>query len=153
MKPKILISACLVGEKVKYDGGDNLISHPILQKWQEEGILIPLCPEVLGGLEVPRLPCEVVHKSGKVINQKGEDVTLIFEKGALETLKIVQENNVTMAILKARSPSCGKGMIYDGTFTGTKVEDSGFTCKFLENNGIVVFNEEEIAEAQKFWNI
>lgn len=151
MKPKILISSCLIGENVKYDGGNNALHVKILEQWKQEGILVPLCPEVLGGLGVPRSPCEVIEGTHRVINKMGEDVTIFFEKGASETLKIVQENNISMAILKARSPSCGKDIIYDGTFTSTRVNDSGITCKLLQESGVVVFSEEELENAQAFW--
>ena len=151
MKRKILISACLVGENVKYDGGNNALHVKILEQWKQEGILVPLCPEVLGGLGVPRSPCEVIEGTHRVINKMGEDVTIFFEKGASETLEIVQENNISMAILKARSPSCGKNIIYDGTFTSRKINDSGITCKLLQESGIAVFSEEELALAEAFW--
>ncbi len=148
---KILISACLIGENMKYDGGHNAISSEIIHRWKEEGLLVPLCPEVLGGLSVPRPTCEVIKGTNKVICKTGEDVSLAFEKGATESLKIAKEEGVCMAILKARSPSCGKDVIYDGTFTSTKVEDSGITCKLLQESGIPVFSEEELALAYAFW--
>ncbi|MDD2384484.1 MAG: DUF523 domain-containing protein [Sulfurospirillaceae bacterium] len=151
MKPKILISACLVGENVKYDGGNNALHVKILEQWKEEGVLVPLCPEVLGGLSVPRLPCEVLARTHTVINRRGEDVSVAFAKGACESLHIAKEAGVCMAILKARSPSCGKDVIYDGTFTHTHVNDSGITCKLLQENGIMVFSEEELVLAEAFW--
>ncbi len=149
MKPKILISACLLGEKVKYDGKDNFYKHPILEQWRNEGLLIAICPEVLGGLGVPRAACEVVQGSMKVVNKKGEDKTDFFMQGALKTLQIAQNNNVKIAILKARSPSCGKDEIYDGSFTHQLVRDSGITCKLLQEEGISVFSEDEIALAKR----
>jgi len=151
MKPKILISACLIGENVKYDGGNNALHVKILEQWREEGLLVPLCPEVLGGLSVPRSPCEVLEGTQAVICKSGEDVSAEFAKGARESLRIAQEEGVCMAILKARSPSCGKDIIYDGTFTSTRVNDSGITCKLLQESGIVVFSEEELENAQAFW--
>jgi len=151
MKRKILISACLVGEKVKYDGGDNALHVSLLKEWQEEGLLVPLCPEVMGGLSIPRIPSEVVFGQKRVINALGEDVTEAFFKGAKEALRIAKDEGVVMAILKARSPSCGKGIIYDGTFSSTKVNDSGVTCKLLEHHGIPVFSEEELEYASAFY--
>lgn len=150
MKTKILISACLMGENVKYDGGNNLLHVKIIERWKKEGRLVLACPEVLGGLSTPRPPCEVVCGSGHVVNCEGEDVTKAFVKGAEETLKIAHENGVVMAILKARSPSCGKDVIYDGTFSHTHVRDSGFTCKALHKAGIIVFSEEELEAAEAF---
>ena len=151
MKQKILISACLIGENVKYDGGNNALHVKILEQWKEEGVLIPLCPEVLGGLSVPRSPCEVIEGTSTVICKSGEDVSEAFAKGALESLRIAQEAGVCMAILKARSPSCGKDMIYDGTFSSQKVNDSGITCKLFQQSGILVFSEEELPMAQAYW--
>jgi len=149
---KILISACLIGEKVKYDGNDNCLDDAIIQQWQEEGVLVPLCPEVLGGLSVPRPACEVVEGTRTVICKTGENVSDAFEKGAHESLRIAQEEGICMAILKARSPSCGKDIIYDGTFTSTRVNDSGIACKLLQESGIPVFSEEELTLAEAFWH-
>lgn len=140
-----------MGENVKYDGSNNALHVKIFEHWQEEGVLIPLCPEVLGGLSIPRFPCEVIQGKHRVINKIGEDVTDFFEKGAKESLRLAQEEGVIMAILKARSPSCGKDIIYDGTFTGTRVNDSGITSKLLQENGIAVFSEEELFLAEAFW--
>jgi uncharacterized protein YbbK (DUF523 family) len=151
MKRKILISACLLGEKVKYDGGDNALHVNLIEAWKEEGVLVSVCPEVLGGLSIPRIPSEVVFGQKRVINALGEDVTEAFDKGAKETLRIAKQDGVVMAILKARSPSCGKGVIYDGTFIGTKVSDSGITCKLLQEHGIAVFSEEELEYASAFY--
>lgn len=151
MKPKILISACLIGEKVKYDGNDNALSDAIIAQWSEEGVLVPLCPEVLGGLSVPRPAYEVIEGTSRVISKIGEDVSIAFAKGAQESLRIAQEEGIVMAILKARSPSCGKDIIYDGTFTSTRVNDSGIACKLLQESGISVFSEEELVLAEAFW--
>ena len=150
-KSKILISSCLIGENVKYDGGNNALHVKIIERWLEEGVLVPLCPEILGGLSVPRSPCEVIKGTHRVINKMGEEVTAFFEKGAQETLKIVQKEGIVMAILKARSPSCGTNVIYDGTFTGTRLNDSGITSKLLQESGIAVFSEEELPLAEAFW--
>lgn len=152
MKRKILISACLVGENVKYNGGNNALHVKSLEQWQEEGVLVPLCPEVLGGLSVPRPACEMIKGTRCVITQNGEDVSEAFFKGAKEALRIAKEEGVVMAILKARSPSCGKDLIYDGTFSSTTVNDSGITCKRLQEEGIPVFSEEELDKAQLFWS-
>ena len=141
----------MIGENVKYDGGNNALHVKILEQWKEEGVLVPLCPEVLGGLSVPRLPCEVLARTDTVINRRGEDVSEAFAKGAEQSLKIAKEEGVCMAILKARSPSCGKDIIYDGTFTSRRVNDSGLTCKLLQESGIVVYSEEELALAEAFW--
>ncbi|ATB70471.1 hypothetical protein SJPD1_2375 [Sulfurospirillum diekertiae] len=151
MDKKILISACLIGENVKYDGGNNALHVKILEAWKEQGILVPLCPEVLGGLNVPRPACEVIEGTDSVICKTGEDVSAAFAKGARESLRMAREEGVYMAILKARSPSCGKDVIYDGTFTHMPVNDSGITCKLLQESGITVFSEEELVLAEAFW--
>lgn len=151
MKPKIIISACLLGENVKYNGQNNLIRSPLLEQWMEEGLLVPLCPEVLGGLSVPRPVCEMVQGTHTVISKEGEDVTAAFDRGAHEALKMAQSEGVVMAILKARSPSCGTGLIYDGTFSGVLIEGSGITSAVLQESGIAVFHEDELLQAHQFW--
>lgn len=143
--PKILVSACLYGECTKYDGTCNLLKHPLFLKWKNMGELIPVCPEVMGGLPTPR-PCSEI-KDGKVVNTEGQDVTDNFNKGAQEALKIARENGVTFAILKQGSPSCGCKKIYDGTFSGKKISGMGVTARLLTDNGIVVFDEDDIALA------
>lgn len=143
--PKILVSACLYGECTKYDGTNNILKHPLFMKWKNMGVLIPVCPEVLGGLPTPR-PCSEI-KDGKVINTEGQDVTEEFNKGAEETLKIARENGVTFAILKQSSPSCGCKRIYDGTFSGNKISGMGVTARLLTDNGIVVFDEDDMSLA------
>ena len=140
MKEKILVSACLLGEKVRYDGGGYDL--PEVQRLKEKYELIPMCPEVLGGLSVPRDPAEI--KDGFILTVSGKDVTKNYEEGARITLKYCLENGITKAVLKARSPSCGKGMIYDGTHTRKLVEAHGVTCALLLANGIQVLTESEI---------
>jgi len=140
--PKILVSACLYGECTKYDGTCNLLKHPLFLKWKNMGELIPVCPEVMGGLPTPR-PCSEI-KDGKVVNTEGQDVTDNFNKGAQEALKIARENGITFAILKQGSPSCGCKKIYDGTFSGKKISGMGVTARLLTDNGIVVFDEDDM---------
>ncbi len=140
--PKILISACLYGECTKYDGGNNIIKHPLLLKWKNMGELVPVCPEMLGGLPSPRPASELC--GDRVINTEGEDVTDMFSKGAEEALRIAKENNVIFAILKQGSPSCGCKKIYDGTFSGNKIAGMGVAARLLTDNGIVVFDENDM---------
>lgn len=151
MKPKILISACLVGENVKYDGGHNLCEHHLLKQWQEDGCLVLACPEVLGGMSTPRVPCEVQQGTFRVKNKQGEECTHFFKSGTEKTCALVLKENIHMAILKARSPSCGKGLIYDGSFSRTLVQADGITCKALQEQGIRVFCEDELEEAHRYW--
>lgn len=140
MKEKILVSACFLHEGYKYDGTANINSS--VKKLEEKYEFILICPEVFGDLGTPRLPAEKIND--KVINTLGVDVTKEFNKGALKALELAKENGCSKAILKAKSPSCGKGVIYDGTFTHTKIKGNGIACELLLNNGIEVFTEEEL---------
>lgn len=149
IKNKILVSACLTGVKCRYDGKANLCKDNIFEKWMNEGVLVPVCPEVMGGLPTPRYPSEI--KDGKVINNHNEDVTENFVGGAEAALKIAKENNAVIAILKEKSPSCGSSLIYDGNFCGNKIKGMGITAKLLSDNGIKVFSEENIQEAKAFY--
>ena len=134
----LVVSACLAGEKCRYDGKDNKCEK--VKMLVEKGEAIPVCPEVMGGLSTPRIPCEQYQKDGKIYikNKKGEDVTGAFLEGAKKTLEIAKAVGATKALLKAKSPSCGKGKIYDGTFSGCLIEGNGITTQLLEANGIEV---------------
>ncbi len=142
MKPKLLISACLCGKNTKYNGGNNLIEH--LKELEEQFELVLICPEVMGGLATPRVPSEIVGE--KVLSKEGRDVTEAFQRGAIESLKIAKTHNITLALLKEASPSCGVHKIYDGTFCGHKVDGTGMTTRILMDNNIKVFCENEIVE-------
>ena len=137
MKENILVSACLLGERCRYDGKSKPCDEVI--KLNEKYNLIPVCPEVLGGLETPRTPCEI--QNGRVISADGIDRTIEYTTGAQITLEIAKENNCKVAILKSKSPSCGKGKIFDGTFSGTLTDGNGITAQLLTENGIDVYNE------------
>jgi uncharacterized protein YbbK (DUF523 family) len=128
---RVLVSACLLGEPVRYDGGCFAIDHPILRRWQAEGRLVPFCPEVAGGLPVPRPPADIA--GGRVIARGGQDVTAQFEAGARLTLEAAQFNNARIAILKSRSPSCDAA--------------GGWTAALLRRHGIKVVSEYELVEA------
>lgn len=139
----IIISACLAGVNCKYNGGNNLNKDIIEIMKEGKGVLV--CPEQLGGLTTPRVPCEIVdNKNLKVINKFNEDKTLEFIKGAEETLRIAKTVNAKIAILKSKSPSCGCGLIYDGTFSGKIINGNGITTDCLIKNGIKVYNENNI---------
>lgn len=140
----LLVSACLAGVNCKYNGQNNL--HPKVLDLVKEGKAILVCPEQLGGLTTPRNPAEIVVKDGiiKVINNKGQDVTKEYERGAQETLALAQNLKIDKAIFKAHSPSCGCGFIYDGTFTHTKIKGNGITTDLLIRNGIEVMTEEQL---------
>lgn len=137
---KILISACLVGDKVKYDGGHNLSSRidALLEKYE----LVPFCPEVEGGLPIPRRPSE--QRGEQVVNDINEDVTDEFNRGAELAYNICLYLKITKAILKERSPSCGVHQIYDGSFSHKVIPGMGVMAAYLKRKGIEVFNEDEI---------
>jgi len=155
---KILISACFLGQLARYDAKETTIENSQLKQWQEEGRLITICPEVDGGLPVPRPPAEIIGGDGKTVlagqvsllNIEGRDVTEYFLKGAFAALTTARRFNIKMAMLKANSPSCGNAFIYDGTFSGIKKPGKGVTAALLEENGIRVFNENEIPEAAEY---
>lgn len=135
----ILISACLLGVNCKYNGNNNNVPGIIEQ--MKNVILIPVCPEQLGGLTTPRLPAEIIGETS-VVNKEGFDVTQQFEVGARETLKLAKMYNCEYAILKERSPSCGSNQIYDGSFQGKVKQGEGVTASLLKQNGNKVYSEE-----------
>ncbi|SDA77769.1 Uncharacterized conserved protein YbbK, DUF523 family [Lachnospiraceae bacterium G11] len=137
---KILVSACLLGQKCKYNGGDNY--SEAVAEYVKGHEVIPVCPEVEGGLSVPRIPCEIVN--GVVTNAEGLSVDKEFRRGAELCLKKALEEKVDLAILQSRSPSCGVNQIYDGTFTGKLVSGKGVFARLLEENGIETIDVEEI---------
>ena len=138
----ILVSACLLGYNCKYDGGNNKLSDKIVEKLKEKYVLIPVCPESQGGLSTPRLPSE--RRGDRVINSAGSDVSFEYCKGAEIALKTAKENNCARAFFKERSPSCGCGKIYDGSFTHTLTDGDGVTAELLRKNGIEVIGESQI---------
>ena len=145
MKSKILVSACLMGEHVRYDGKHSLISHPVLAEWQQQGRLISTCPEMAGGLQTPRAPAEIQHHFPILIQDcNGIDVTPEFLAGAEHTVELSQHNACCCALMKANSPSCGNRKIYDGSFSGTLTKGAGIAAQELTRAGIPVFNEHEI---------
>lgn len=158
---RILVSACLVGEKVRYNGSDVPIDNKLFAVISEKCLLFPCCPELAGGLTVPRAPAEIEGDCGlvggkavlsgqaRVKNAQGDDVTEAFKKGAESALQLCIEKRIGMAILTERSPSCGANMIYDGTFTGRKITAVGVTTALLRDNGIMVFSQNQLEEVQQ----
>lgn len=140
MKEKILVSACLLGVDCKYSGGNNYNEKVI--EYIKDKEVIPVCPEILGGLSTPRPPSERI--GSKVINNQNIDVTKEYTKGAQQALLLAKLFNVKKALLKAKSPSCGKGSIYDGTFSSVLIEGNGVTTDLLEANGITVITEQDL---------
>ena len=136
---KIGVSSCLLGINCKYNGKSNFNEGII--KLQEKHTIIPICPEVLGGLPTPRIPAEIVND--KVINQEGIDVTSNYNDGAIKALKILKDNNVNVVILKCKSHSCGRDNVYDGTFSHKLVNKSGIAAKLFMENDIIVYDEND----------
>lgn len=136
----ILISACLLGIRCRYDGAGKYDAS--IERLMEKHHLIPVCPEIYGGLPTPRAPSE--RAGDRVVSKEGRDVTAAFQKGAEETLVLAKLFQCQYAILKERSPSCGHGEIYDGTFSGKLAKGSGVTAELLAKNGIKVLGESQI---------
>lgn len=155
---KVLVSACLIGENVRFNGRAKVYESSWLAEWELQGCLVRICPEVGGGLPVPR-PCSEIHGSdgrsvlhghARVINIEGKDVTRYFLTGAQKALELARLHNIKLAVLKDGSPSCGSTYIYDGSFSGIKKPGKGITTVLLEENGVRVFSEREILDAVEY---
>ena len=157
--PCVLVSSCLLGEAVRYDGGDKRCDHAILQRWLLEGRVVPVCPEMAAGMSVPRPPAEITEGAGglkvfageaRVIEADGNDVSVPYMKGARLALEMARARGLRVAVLKEGSPSCGMESIHDGSFTDRKVANPGVTAAFLQAAGIRVFSENRLDEADCF---
>ncbi len=144
----ILVSSCLLGVHCRYDGKGN--ETPWIMALQSDHTLIPVCPEILGGLPVPRLPAE--RRGSQVVNQAGQDVTAFFRRGAALACEMATQTGCAYAILKERSPSCGKCRIYDGSFSGKRIAGQGMAAEQLTKAGVLVFSEEEAVLFQEVTN-
>lgn len=148
---KILVSACLMGARVRYDGGHSMIDHPTIARWKSEGRLISVCPEVLGGLPTPRSKAEIQSRFPILVStQDGLDFTPQYLAGAELAADIAREHGCCCALMKARSPSCGNRTTYDGSFSNAEVNAPGVTANELIRGGIPVFNENEIDQLIEF---
>jgi uncharacterized protein YbbK (DUF523 family) len=158
---KILISSCLLGENVRYDGDNSSIAYNSSFTFSQKERFMDMlcsneiysfCPEVSGGLSTPRTPAEIVSREKPFIvkDKDGKDVTINFLLGAKNTLDLCKSENIKVALLKSNSPSCGNTQIYDGTFTSNLVEGQGMTAKLLIENGVTVFNETQMKEFFKY---
>lgn len=159
---KIMVSACLLGQKVRFDGGHSASDAQILARWREEGRVVAFCPEVAGGLSTPRPPAEIVgggaeevlDGQAKVLTEAGVDVTQAFIRGAQGLLEAARRHHAPLAILKSKSPSCGSLQVYDGSFgAGAKtpsrlVAGMGVSTALLRRHGVAVFNEHQLSAAQ-----
>lgn len=139
---KLLVSACLLGCRCRYDGDGK--ENAQVRALAARHTLIPVCPEQLGGLPTPRSPSERVGEDGRVVARDGTDVTDAFARGAAEALRLCRLTGCEAAVLKARSPSCGSGTVYDGTFTGSLTAGDGVTAALLIREGIPVVSEETL---------
>jgi uncharacterized protein YbbK (DUF523 family) len=155
---RVLVSACLLGEKVRYNGAAATSDDALLAQWVDEGRVVPFCPEVAGGLGIPRPAAEIVRGCGEdvlagtasVVTRESDDVTDHFLRGAHLALAAARSHGVRLAILKDGSPSCGSDAIYDGTFSGRRREGRGVSAALLERHGVRVFSEARIAEAAAY---
>lgn len=138
----ILVSACLLGDNVKYNGGNNYDER--IEKLKDYYDIVPICPEMFGGLTTPRIPSEI--KGDSIINKEGKDVTFEFNKGAHKVINIVNFCHCKKAILMDRSPSCGVHKVYNGKFNGTLIDGMGYTAKLLKSKGIELYTIDEIDE-------
>jgi len=141
-----LISSCLVGINCRYNQTSTLNSK--LKQMVDQGMAIAVCPEVMAGMATPRTSCEIQTQLGviKVVDKSGHDYTHLFTEAAQKTLEICKSNNIKTAILQSRSPSCGYGKIYDGSFTGKLVDGNGITAQLLHNNGIEIFTDQNCSD-------
>ena len=154
---RVIVSSCLLGAEVRYHGGSARIDSAILRRWLEQGRVVGLCPEVAAGLGTPRSAAETVRGDGArvlngaaaVMTSDGRDVTDAFVAGAEHAVAVAKELRIRVAVLKTRSPSCGTGEIYDGSFSGRLIKGTGVTAAALRGAGVRVFNEEQLAEADE----
>jgi uncharacterized protein YbbK (DUF523 family) len=154
---RVLVSACLLGHAVRYNGTDKKSDDDVLARWTAEGRVVAVCPEVAGGLPVPRPPAEIQGGPGglavlagtaRVVANTGQDVTAEFVHGAEAALEKAREHGIRVAVLKEGSPSCGSSYSYDGTFSGARVPVPGVTTALLQLHGVRVFSEAQWAEAE-----
>lgn len=153
---KFLVSACLLGQRVRYDGATKHQDDPVLQAWLEAGSVVPFCPEVAGGLAVPRAAAEiergdaraVLEGSARVLTQAGVDVTAPFLRGAARALAICREHRIDIAVMTDKSPSCGSSKVYLGRFNGNSHPGTGLTVMVLRAAGIAVFNQHQFVAAE-----
>jgi len=144
-RARVLVSACLLGAEVRHHGGSARVDSDILQRWHDEGRIVGVCPEVAGGLPSPRPPAEIVGLT--VVTKDGRDVTGAFRHGADAAVAMARELGIRVAVLKSRSPSCGTGSIYDGSFSGRMVEGMGIAASPLRDAGVQLFDELHLREA------
>ncbi|RXE46600.1 DUF523 domain-containing protein [Chromohalobacter israelensis] len=151
------MSACLLGKRVRYDGGSLSVNDQVVERWMSEGRVVSVCPEVEAGMSIPRKPAEILASSGEdvleggvdVIEKGGNIVTDNFIEGASIALGLCRKFNIKVAVLAEFSPSCGSSAVYDGSFSGVKNPGMGVTAALLRKNGVQVFSQYEMVEAEK----
>jgi uncharacterized protein YbbK (DUF523 family) len=148
MKTKILISGCLFGENCRYDGKNSFLETSLFEQLNQRYTLIPFCPEVEGGLPTPRIPSEIQTQTStlKLLNAQGEETTHYFVKGAQKALELIQKEEIRIAILKSKSPSCSIEKVYDGSFSKQLVEGRGVTGQLLFEHDIELYDEHSLKE-------
>ena len=156
---RVLVSACLLGSHVRYNGSYRLKDHPVLTRWQAEGRVVQICPEVAAGFSTPRPAAEirgaadaVLHGQGRVVEQTGNDVTALYLEAGQLALEVARETGCRYAVLTDGSPSCGSSFVFDGSFSGRRVAGRGTTAALLEANGIRVFSEDSIGDLDDLLN-
>jgi uncharacterized protein YbbK (DUF523 family) len=156
---RVLVSACLLGSHVRYNGSYRLKDHPVLTRWQAEGRVVQICPEVAAGFSTPRPAAEihgavdaVLHGRGRVVEQTGNDVTAVYLEAGQLALELARETGCRYAVLTDGSPSCGSSFVFDGSFSGKRVAGRGTTTALLEANGIRVFSEDNIGDLDDLLN-
>lgn len=157
---KILVSACLLGDRVRYNGGALTVNHEILERWKRDDLILSCCPEVDAGMSTPRAPAEISSGGGTdvlagkatVRDANGLDVTEYFLRGAEAALALCLENHIKVAVLAEGSPSCGSSLIYNGRFEGIKTDGAGVTAALLRQNGIQVFSQHSLEEADRLFS-
>ena len=160
-RPRLLVSACLLGDPVRYDGNSKPLHHAGLEKLRAEGRLVAFCPETAGGLPVPRAPAEIVGGDGdavlagmaRVETRLGDDVSDHFRSGAEQALQACRLHGIRTALLTERSPSCGSREIYDGSFSRQTIEAGGVTAALLRQQGIEVFNQHQVEAALDYLSL
>lgn len=155
---KILVSACLLGRPVRYNGSAKPLAHPSLERWRQEGRVVAICPELTAGFSVPRPPAEiaggkdgqaVLAGSARVFEATGGDVTDLFVAGARAALALARQHDCRFALLIDGSPSCGSGFIHDGSFSGHRHPGAGVTATLLRDHGIEVFSDREVEALER----
>jgi uncharacterized protein YbbK (DUF523 family) len=155
---KVLVSACLLGERVRYHGGDAACASDVLDRWRSEGRIVPVCPETAAGLSVPRPAAEIAGGDGHAVlraeavvsDRSGADVTAAFVAGARAALEAANRSGARLAVLKDGSPSCGSSYVFDGTFRGQRDSGQGVSAAMLSQAGIRVFSEQQLEEAARY---